>query len=208
MKRARMPGPEALLARRRLLIFDLDGTLADTSPIHAAAFSTAFGEPVDYAAIAGLTTEAAMRQLGREADDATIAALVVAKRAAARAGLADVREVAGAGAFVARAAVGHRLALCTSGARATIEGTLARLALPGTFDAVITAEDVARAKPAPDGFLAVLDRTGVSAADALVFEDSDAGLAAAHAAGIDAIRIGAGGSDWPTLTAALAKGRA
>jgi sugar-phosphatase len=203
-----MPGPEALLARRRLFIFDLDGTLADTSPIHAAAFSTAFGEAVDYASIAGLTTDAAMRVLlaraGREADDETVAALVAAKRAAARAGLADVREVAGAGAFVARAAARHRLALCTSGARATVEGTLARLALPGTFAAVIAAEDVTRAKPAPDGFLAALDRTGTAAADALVFEDSEAGLAAARSAGIDAIRIGPGGYDWPTLSAALA----
>jgi sugar-phosphatase len=203
-----MPGAEALLAGRRLFIFDLDGTLADTSPIHAAAFSAAFGAPVDYPSIAGLTTAAAMRillaQAGRDADDATVAALVAAKRAAARAGLASVREIAGAGAFVARAAATHKLALCTSGARATVDGTLARLGLAGRFDVEVTAEDMTRAKPAPDGFLTVLDRAGIAAGDALVFEDSDAGLAAAHAAGIDAIRIGPGGSEWPDLTAALA----
>jgi len=203
-----MPGPEPLLAGRRLFIFDLDGTLADTSPIHAAAFSTAFGAPVDYAAIAGLSTATAMRRLlaaaGREADDATIAALVTAKRAAARAGLATVREVFGAGAFVAHAAATHRLALCTSGARATVAGTLARLGFADSFDPVVTADDVTRAKPAPDAFLAVLDRTGIAPDQALVFEDSDAGLAAAHAAGLDAIRIGPGGAEWPDLTAALA----
>jgi sugar-phosphatase len=203
-----MPGPEALLAGRRLFIFDLDGTLADTSPIHAAAFSEAFGEPVDYGSIAGLATDAAMRRLlaraGRDADDATIVALVAAKRAAARTGLAKVREVTGAGAFVAAAGAAYRLALCTSGARTTVEGTLARIGLTGMFDPVVTADDVRRAKPAPDAFLAVLDRTGIAAADALVFEDSDAGLASARAAGLDAIRIGPGGADWPSLTVALA----
>jgi len=203
-----MPGPEALLAGRRLFIFDLDGTLADTSPIHAAAFSAAFGAPVDYAAIAGLATDAAMRRLlagaNRPVEDEMVAALVTAKRAAARVGLEAVREVAGAGAFVARAAASHRLALCTSGARKTVEGTLARLGLTGRFDPVVTADDVARAKPAPDAFLAVLDRTGIAALDALVFEDSDAGLASARAAGLDAIRIGPGGAEWPALTAMLA----
>lgn len=206
-----MPGHEASLARRRLLIFDLDGTLADTSSIHAAAFSAAFapiGIDVDYAHIAGLATGDAVRTVltraGRRADEATMAALVAAKREAARAGLATVREIAGAGAFVARAAAAHRLALCTSGARATAETTLAGLGLAAYFDPIVTADDVARAKPDPAAFLAVLDQAGVAAADALVFEDSEAGLAAARAAGLDAIRIGMGGADWAGLTAALA----
>ncbi|SFR98944.1 HAD family hydrolase [Sphingomonas jatrophae] len=207
-----MATPEALLARRRLFIFDLDGTLADTSPIHAAAFSAAFaphGIAVDYATIEGFATDAAVRTLlagaGRPAEAATVAALVAAKRAAARNGLAAVREVAGAGAFVAHAAAaGHRLALCTSGARETVERTLASIGLADRFECVITADDVTRAKPAPDGFLAALARTGVAARDALVFEDSAAGLAAAQAAGIDAIRIGAGHAGWGQLSAALA----
>lgn len=205
-----MPGAEALLAGRRLFIFDLDGTLADTSPVHAAAFSEALaphGIDVDYATIAGLSTDAAMRRLladaGLPIDDAGVAALVIAKRTAARAGLAGVREIAGASAFVDLAGATHRLALCTSAAHATVQGTLATLGLSGRFDPVVTADDVTRAKPAPDPFLAVLDRAGIDAADALVFEDSDAGLAAARAAGIDAIRIGDGWADWADLAAAL-----
>jgi beta-phosphoglucomutase-like phosphatase (HAD superfamily) len=205
--------PEALLAARRLFIFDLDGTLADTSPVHAAAFSAAFaphGIEVDYATVAGLATDHAVRRLldgaGQTAGDAEVAALVAAKREAARAGLATVREIAGAGAFVAQSGATHRLALCTSGARATIEVTLAALGLAERFDPVITADDVQRAKPAPDGLLAILDRAGIPASDALVFEDSEAGLAAAAAAGLDAIRIGGeGGAEWADLSAALAR---
>src|SRR3954454_2658246 len=61
--------PEAaadLLSRKRLLIFDLDGTLVDSSPLHARAFQETFaphGVAVDYNAIAGMTTAAAVDKL-------------------------------------------------------------------------------------------------------------------------------------------------
>lgn len=206
-----MPASDALLAGRRLFIFDLDGTLAHTSPVHAEAFRTALAPrcvPVDYPSIAGLTTAEAMRRLlesaGQQADDTALAALLAAKRAAARAGLVCVGEIPGATAFVAQASATHRLALCTSAARTTADGTLAALGLTGCFDPIVTAEDMVRGKPAPDGFLAVLEQTGIAAGDALVFEDSDAGIESARAAGIDAIRIGEGATDWPGLSAALA----
>jgi sugar-phosphatase len=48
---------------------------------------------------------------------------------------------------------------------------------------IVTAEDVARGKPAPDGFLLAARRLGFDAADCLVFEDAPAGIAAAQAAG-------------------------
>jgi len=207
-----MDAPERLLADRRLFIFDLDGTLADTSPVHAAAFRAALaprGIQVDYASVAGLTTLQAMEiliaQAGQSASTADLAALVADKRAAARSNMAEIREIAGASAFVSRAAVHHRLALCTSAARMTAEATLETLELAGRFDPIITADDVAHGKPSPEGFLAVLNRAAVGASDALVFEDSDAGLAAAAAAGIDAVRIGEGGSHWDELAADLAR---
>jgi HAD superfamily hydrolase (TIGR01509 family) len=203
--------PDRLLARRRLLIFDLDGTLADTSPIHARAFSTALaplGITVDYPRIAGLATSLAMERLlagaGQRTHSSQIAALVAAKRAAARTDLANVREVEGATAFIELAGRHHRLALCTSAGHPTAEATLAALGLAGRFDPMITADDVASAKPSPEGFLAVLERAQVAPADALVFEDSDAGLTAARVAGLDAIRVGEHGADWASLTVALA----
>jgi sugar-phosphatase len=206
-----MGEPDRLLARRRLFIFDLDGTLADTSPIHADAFSAALGPrgvEVDYASVAGLTTLAAMEVLlaraGQHATQAEMAVLVAAKRSAARNRLADVREIAGASAFVALAAERHRLALCTSAARITAKATLGALGLSDRFDPMVTGDDIVEGKPSPQGFLAVLEQAGMEPADALVFEDSDAGLAAAGAAGIAAVRIGDGGSNWHALTASLA----
>ena len=206
-----MAGLEALLADRQLFIFDLDGTLADSSPIHAAAFAAALsphGLAIDYALVEGLATTDAMRlvleRANRRADDVTVTALVTAKRAAARDGLAAVREIKGAGGFVARAATSHRLALCTSAVRMTVDATLAALDLVGQFEIIVTADDVPNAKPAPDPYLAVLELAQIAAADALVFEDSEVGLKAAHAAGLETIRIGNGGSDWAYLSASLA----
>ena len=62
----------------------------------------------------------------------------------------------------------------------------AGIAPPGTF---ITAEDVMRGKPAPDGFLLAAERLGVKASDCLIFEDAPAGIAAAEAAGADVMVI-------------------
>lgn len=62
----------------------------------------------------------------------------------------------------------------------------AGIAPPRTF---ITAEDVTRGKPAPDGFLLAAKRLGVKASDCLIFEDAPAGIAAAEAAGADVMVI-------------------
>ncbi len=66
---------------------------------------------------------------------------------------------------------------------------LKRLGLLGEFDFVVTFDDVENAKPAPDIFLKVLERAGVSAENALVLEDSQNGILAAHHAGIRAIAV-------------------
>jgi HAD superfamily hydrolase (TIGR01509 family) len=209
-----------LLSRKRLLIFDLDGTLVDSSPLHARAFTEVFaphGIAIDYARIAGMTTAAAVDRLVAEAglalDEAERGRLVGAKR---ERGLELIeRELAaidGAVDFVRAAALRSRLALCTSGSRRSVDAALAKVGLAGCFAPVITAEDVTRGKPDPEAFLQALEQTGTAAVEALIFEDADSGLAAAKSAGIDALRIvprgaaaGIAEADWPALGAALAE---
>ena len=193
-----------------MLIFDLDGTLADSSPIHDRAFREAFaplGIVPDYATIAGMTTDAAVAKILSGAaihvSDERRAALVEDKRKRSLALLeTELVEIDGSTAFVKRAQVTYRLALCSSGSRPAVERTIALLGLAGAFDPVVTANDIARGKPDPEGFLRVLDQAGINAAEALVFEDADSGIEAAARAGIDALRIG-GDLGWTTLTAAL-----
>ena len=200
----------ARLARKTLLIFDLDGTLADSSPIHDRAFREAFaplGIVPDYATIAGMTTDAAVAKILADAaisvSDERRTALVEDKRQRSLALLeTELVEIDGSVAFVKRAQATYRLALCSSGSRPAVERSIALLGLVGAFDPVVTANDIVRGKPDPEGFLRVLDQTGINAADALVFEDADSGIQAAANAGIDALRIG-DDLGWATLTAAL-----
>ncbi|MEV4872808.1 HAD-IA family hydrolase [Streptomyces syringium] len=66
---------------------------------------------------------------------------------------------------------------------------LSATGLEGLFDVVVTREDVARGKPAPDLFTEAARRLGVRPARCLVVEDADEGLAAARAAGMDAVDV-------------------
>ncbi len=205
-----------LLRRKRLLIFDFDGTIADSSPLHSRAFNEAFaghGIAVDYDRITGLTTEAAVARICKEAGlrlgDGEQSALVVDKRRRARALIENGLEPLEGSLEFLRAARGrYAFALCTSASRPTLEASLRRLGIDDCFDSIRTAEDVSAGKPAPEGFLKTLAWHGVQPDEALVFEDADSGMAAAEAAGVDAIRIvpenpRGGEATWPVLNDAL-----
>lgn len=181
-----------LLRGRSLLIFDFDGTLADSSPLHARAFAETLaplGVEVDYPAIAGMATydavSACLRRAGHAASDSEIQALAAKKQSIGRALIAEeLTPLPGAAEFLEWARERFRISLVSSGSRATIDLALARLGLDGWFDPLICADDLTRAKPDPEGFRLALECTRTSADAALVFEDSAAGFAAAAAAGI------------------------
>ncbi|MBN9152135.1 HAD-IA family hydrolase [Microbacterium sp.] len=82
-----------------------------------------------------------------------------------------------------------RTALATGGGADTVGATVDALGMRGLFDVIVTRNDVARGKPAPDIFLAAAQRLDVDPARVLVFEDGDEGLQAADAAGMDAIDV-------------------
>lgn len=191
-------GIDQLLQGKRLLIFDFDGTVADTSPLHAAAFAqvlSPLGVRVDYPKIAGMKTLDAMRKCvsdaGLTVDDDKLNALVQAKQQAVRAMMAtDLTALPGVDEFLQWARPRFRLSMATSGSRGTVELALGKLGYLGWFDPLVCADEVSRAKPDPEGFLTVLQLTGISADESIVFEDSAAGLDAAHAAGLDCVEIG------------------
>ena len=184
---------EEALQGKRLLIFDFDGTVADTTPLHAAAFSQVLaplGVMVDYSSIAGLKTLDAMRQCldgaGRTLDEAAIAVLVTAKQQLVRQMIGQaLQPLPGVDAFLHWARPRYKLAMVTSGSRGTVSLALEKLGYTGLFDPLICADDVQHAKPDPEGFLAVMRLTGVPLNEALVFEDSLAGVMAAKNAEID-----------------------
>jgi beta-phosphoglucomutase-like phosphatase (HAD superfamily) len=81
------------------------------------------------------------------------------------------------------------MAVASDGPSEIVLATLRATGLRDLFDAVVTIEDVGRAKPAPDLFLEAARRLGVPPADVLVFEDTTEGLEAARQAGMQAVDV-------------------
>lgn len=193
-----IPGPElaCLLEGRSLLIFDFDGTIADTSPLHAQAFREVLeplGLMVDYPRMAGLTTLDAIRtcfelngreEPGREVLDQLARQKQVRGREAIS---AQLTAFPAAAALLRWSRPNYRLALVSSGSRATIDLALARLGFDGWFDPILTADELGQAKPDPEGFLSAVEICGSALEQSLIFEDSAAGFEAARRAGIDAV---------------------
>jgi len=104
--------------------------------------------------------------------------------------LPEVREISSVVAF-ARSMHGKKpLAVASGGGRKAVTGTLEGLGILGLFDAVVTSEDYANGKPAPDPYLTAARLLGVDPSGCLVFEDTEIGRQSAVAAGMECVLVG------------------
>jgi len=182
------------------LIFDCDGTLADTMPAHYRAWTATldkYGIPFSEArfyAMGGMPTESIIRVLAADAGVAVadVEAMVREKEAGFLTHLPAVRIIEPVLAIVRRYRGQLPLAVASGGYRDTITRTLDRLGIRDWFDAMVVAEDTPRHKPEPDVFLEAARRLGVAAKGCVVFEDTDIGLEAAQRAGM----LGVDVRDW------------
>jgi beta-phosphoglucomutase len=193
----------------RAVIFDLDGTIVETEPIHFAAFNEVLGadgikiEGDDYyQRLIGYNDHdcfaAVLREHGEEASEERIAGLTARKTTIYQAMVAE-RDVLyeGAGKFVRDCAKRFPLMIATGTLRAEAETILRRAGLRDLFLDIIAAEDVAHGKPEPDGFDLALGRFGfilrqrdpILPTECLVVEDTPAGIEAAHRAGMKVLAI-------------------
>ncbi len=179
------------------LIFDCDGTLADTMPAHYKAwlallgrFNIPFPEPRFYA-MGGMPTASIIRVLAAEVGVVVtdVDAMVLEKERTFLTYLDAVTRIEPV--LVIAAAYRGKLpiAVASGGYRDTITRTLDRLNVRDWFDAMVTAEDTPRHKPEPDVFLEAAKRLRVDAAKCVVFEDTDIGLEAARRAGMLGIDV-------------------
>jgi HAD superfamily hydrolase (TIGR01509 family) len=179
------------------LIFDCDGTLADTMPAHYKAwlamlgrFNIPFPEPRFYA-MGGMPTASIIRALAGDAGVIVtdVEAMVLEKEQTFLTFLDAVVPIEP----VVTIASTHRgklpIAVASGGYRDTITRTLDQIGIRDWFDAMVTAEDTARHKPDPDVFLEAAKRLNVEAAKCVVFEDTDIGLEAARRAGMHGIDV-------------------
>jgi HAD superfamily hydrolase (TIGR01509 family) len=101
----------------------------------------------------------------------------------------DVAGRPGALELVARLRGRLPLALASNSPRRLVDAALATARLTDVFDVIVTSDDVAHSKPAPDIYLLVCQRLGVEPEHVLALEDSGAGVAAAKAAGLACIAV-------------------
>jgi HAD superfamily hydrolase (TIGR01509 family) len=173
-------------------IFDFDGTLVDTMPLHFEAYRRVLADvevdltPQDfYGNIGGNARETIPRFLRGRACALPAAEIHARKKQLVNQLLAARAIPVLETAKLLSVFEGHLpMALVSSGSRAGIEIVLARLDWQRYFAVVVTGEDARRGKPAPDLFLLAAEKLGVSPAACVVFEDTDAGLEAAVDAGM------------------------
>jgi beta-phosphoglucomutase family hydrolase len=178
------------------LIFDCDGTLADTMPIHFQAWAKVltdlevqFSEEQFYD-FAGMPTLEILRIINKEQGrNIDIHATHDEKERIFVELSKQITEIA-AVANIAREHFGKvPMAVASGGVRPVVEQTLKTVNLRGLFEVIVTAEDVQNGKPAPDIFLLAAQKMGAKPQDCIVYEDADQGLEAARRAGMRAVDV-------------------
>jgi len=178
------------------LIFDCDGTLADTMPLHWRAWQTVTSRyginfPEDrFYALGGVPSREILQML-REEQKLVLDPLLVAKEKEEEylklmAQVGPIHEVV----LIARDHAGKLpMAVASGGTRQDIQKVLHHLAIYDLFRALVTSEDVRRQKPAPDIFLEAARRIGVEPRFCRAYEDTDLGMEAIRAADMDAVDV-------------------
>ncbi|MGC4070512.1 MAG: HAD family phosphatase [Polyangiaceae bacterium] len=186
------------------VIFDCDGTLVDTMPIHHDAWKEAFSlhsAPFDFpwdrfVSRAGMTLERTVIELNREFGCSLDPdAVALAQRAAYAKRQDDIRPIVFVTEF-ARTLRGRCPLGVASGSRQEAVLHALRIAqIADWFDVVVTATDVEHGKPWPDVFLLAAQRLGRQPERCLVVEDGLMGVKAAHRAGMDVFLVDRCGSN-------------
>jgi len=184
-------------------IFDLDGTLVDTMPLHYRAWDEAMRQvgltaPLDeelFYSLGGVPTkrvaELIAAHYGLTID---VHAVFDHKEALFVELQKDAKLIEPVVEFARRMSLTHPVSIASGGPRTIVRGMLELTGLAALFNkdnyrVVITPEDVEHGKPAPDMFLLAAKRMGVPPQQCLVFEDAEPGMRAAEAAGMKWVRV-------------------
>lgn len=183
----------------RALILDFDGLMVDSEMAEYVAWKEVYEGEGAHLTVAdwlgavgyvnGFDPRAHLEsQLGRALDWAPRDARRRARLAELHAALD--RPLPGVSALIEQGRrLGCRLGVASNSTAAWVRAGLQRLGCADRFETVRTRDDVARPKPAPDVYLRVLADLGVPAAEAIAFEDSQPGVAAAKAAGLYVVAV-------------------
>ena len=196
------------MARIDALIFDFDGIVVDSEPIHLAGFQRVmkgvgvrltredyYGKYLGYDDHDCFRIAAA--DAGVDLAEPRIAELIAAKTEYVRRAFAEsIQPLPGAAELIRAAAdAGVLVAVCSGALRGEIDLAARTVGVLDCFRAIVAAEDVRRGKPDPEGYLLALDRLSVAAGRTLdagccvVVEDAPAGIDASRAAGMKTLAV-------------------
>ena len=177
-------------------IFDLDGTLADTMPVHFRAWQQVAGRhglqfpEARFYAMGGVPTSKIAATLIAEQGLSLDPLMITREKEEAVLQLfPEVRPIEAGVEIARRCRDAGPVAIASGGNRHMVERTLKQIGLGDFFPVVVAAEDTTRHKPEPDVFLEAARRMGVPPACCTVYEDTDLGLEAARRAGMNGVDV-------------------
>ncbi|MET8754537.1 HAD family phosphatase [Streptomyces sp. NPDC004667] len=180
----------------RAYLFDCDGTIADSMPLHHRAWTQALDEwnctfPEDLFYAWGGRPVADIIASLNEAQGLSMPVAAVADRREHlyRELLPRLTPVPGILAHIEDSHGRIPTAVVSGSTRDSVTASLTVLGLLDSFDVLVCAGDYTRAKPDPEAFLRAAGHLGVPPEHCLVFEDTDLGIRAATAAGMASVRV-------------------
>ena len=180
----------------KALIFDCDGTLVDSMPLHFKAWQETFEalerdyphEFVDERK--GMPIHEVVKQYNTVYNDnINIQEFVVDRERRVKVRLSNVTAIAPVMDVVNKYKGILPLAVCSGSMRESVDISIQAIGLRGTFKVILTSDDQLKPKPAPDMFLEASKRLNIHTRYCQVFEDSDLGIQAAENAGMVATDI-------------------
>jgi HAD superfamily hydrolase (TIGR01509 family) len=182
----------------KALVFDCDGTLADSMPVHWIAWHATLKKhaldhlmPFDrFMAWGGVPAKTIFEILAQESGRVLDAHALAMEKYEAY--YANTHRIVPIAPILAVAQANHGripMAVATGSTRKGVTMTLTTIGALDWFDAVVTYEDVTHPKPHPETFLRCAELLGVKPEECLAFEDAEPGIISARDAGMDVIDV-------------------
>ena len=180
----------------RAYLFDCDGTIADSMPLHYIAWKTSLAEYNRiyegklFYAWGGRPIREIIRLLNdMQGLNMPVDEVAEKKEILYHSLLPQLKAIPEVIEHIDAQHGRIPFAVVSGSRRSSVVGSLTALGLLDKFDTLVCAEDYKCGKPAPDCFLMAADRLGVAPSDCLVFEDTDLAIEAATAAGMLSVKV-------------------
>lgn len=180
----------------RAYLFDCDGTIAESMPLHYIAWKTALAEwncvypEALFYSWGGKPTREIIADLNQmNGLEMPVEEVAVRKEELYFELLPQMVAIPEVVEHIDAQQGKIPFAVVSGGRRDSVERTLAAIGLLDRFVTIVGSDDYVNSKPAPDGFLLAAERLGVAPEHCLVFEDTDLGIRAATAAGMASVKV-------------------